>query len=61
LIILSGASNFLFPAIHKVPFLWIIFAPSDLQALRVARVSLARSIFVIIDCLSVSEPIAIAL
>jgi hypothetical protein len=60
LITFSGVSNFDFPSIHKVLFLWIIFAPRDLQALRVASVSLASNMFVITDCLSASEPIAIA-
>ena len=49
LTILSGGSNLLFPSILSVLLLWIILAPRDLQAVRVARVSLAINIFVIID------------
>jgi hypothetical protein len=61
LTILSGGSNLLFPSILNVLLLlWITFAPRDLQAVRVARVSLAINIFVIIDWASTSEAMAIA-
>jgi hypothetical protein len=60
LTILSGGSNLLFPSILNVLLLWIIFAPRDLQAVRVARVSLAINIFVIIDWASTSEAMTIA-
>jgi hypothetical protein len=58
--ILSGGSNLLFPFILNVLLLWIISVPRDLQAVKVARVSLAINIFVIIDGASTSEAIAIA-
>lgn len=61
LIILSGGSNLLFPSILKVlSLLWIIFAPRDLQAFSVARVSLAINTFVITDWVSTSEAMTIA-
>jgi hypothetical protein len=57
----SGVSSVGLPSIWTSSFSFLIYAPRDLQAVRVASVSLASNTFLIIDSPEVNDPIAIAL